>query len=59
MSSRFFKLLLAYQRIDEALRLKKANGANVLEILRLTMRRQALKARLRTIPLNRHSLGTV
>ncbi len=50
MSPKIFKLLLAYQRLDEALRLKAAAGsANALEILRLKARKQSLKLRLRTV----------
>ena len=56
MSPKFFKLLLAYQRIDEALRLKAASGANALEILRLKARKQGLKMRLRSVSLSRRPL---
>ncbi len=59
MSPKFFKLLLAYQRIDEALRLKMASGGHALEILRLTARKQGLKTRLRSVSLSRRPLPAV
>ena len=55
MNSKIFKLLLAYQRLDDALRLKMAAGSsNALEILRLKARKQDLKLRLRSVSSSRH-----
>lgn len=59
MNSKFFKLLLAYQRIDEALRLKKVSGGTALEILRLKARKQGVKSRLRSVSLSRRPLSAV
>lgn len=58
MSPNIFKLLLSYQRLDEALRLKMAaHGANALEVLRLKARKQAVKARLRSLSDRRRPLS--
>jgi hypothetical protein len=57
MNSKIFKLLLAYQRLDDALRLKMAAGSsNALEILRLKARKQDLKLRLRSVSSSRPPL---
>jgi hypothetical protein len=58
MNSKLFKLLLAYQRLDDALRLKMAaGGTNGLEVLRLKVRKQDLKQRLRSVSSRRRPLS--
>jgi hypothetical protein len=60
MNPKIFKLLLAYQRLDDALRLKMAaGGSNALEVLRLKARKQNLKLRLRSLFSSRHPLPAV
>lgn len=57
MNPKIFKLLLVYQRLDDALRLKMAAGsASALEILRLKARKQDLRLRLRTVSSSRRPL---
>lgn len=57
MSPKLFNLLLAYQRLDEALRLRMAaGGTNPLEILRLRARKQGLKSLLKSVSAGRRPL---
>ena len=57
MSPKLFNLLLAYQRLDEALRLRMAaRGTSALEILRLRARKQGVKSRLKSVSSGRRPL---
>ncbi|MFM5913597.1 MAG: hypothetical protein ACKOPR_02455 [Chakrabartia godavariana] len=57
MSPKLFNLLLAYQRLDEALRLRMTAGGNALEILRLRARKQGVKAHLKSVSASRRPLA--